>query len=74
MCSNMRSISSTDKPDASGWEHAVRHFLGYHMIRAFDVLNFLEDTGTFPPRILSGSGRSGNLKRFVLLWESRMLA
>lgn len=23
----------------------VKHFLGYHMIKQFDVLNFLEDTG-----------------------------
>ncbi|KAK9904819.1 hypothetical protein WJX75_003114 [Coccomyxa subellipsoidea] len=25
----------------------VKHFLGYHMIKQFDVLNFLEDTGTY---------------------------
>lgn len=25
--------------------HHVRQFLGYHMIKDFDVLNFLEDSG-----------------------------
>ena len=32
-------------PTAAELEHNVRHFLGYYMIKKFDVLNFLEDTG-----------------------------
>lgn len=27
----------------------VRHFLGYHMIKEFEVLDFLEESGSSPP-------------------------
>ena len=39
------SLDRARLPSAAELSQNVRHFLGYYMIKKFDVLNFLEDTG-----------------------------
>jgi hypothetical protein len=39
------SLDRARLPTAVELSQNVRHFLGYYMIKKFDVLNFLEDTG-----------------------------
>ena len=41
----LENVDQASLPTAAVLEHNVRHFLGYYMIKKFDVLNFLEDTG-----------------------------
>ncbi len=41
----MGKIDEAHLPAADKLTQNVKHFLGYYLIKQFDVLNFLEDTG-----------------------------
>ena len=50
----LQDVDQASLPTVAILEHNVRHFLGYYMIKKFDVLNFLEDTGV--GRLCTGLG------------------
>lgn len=48
LCIDKGEVGKIDEahlPASDKLTRNVRHFLGYHLIKQFDVLNFLEDTG-----------------------------
>ncbi|BDA49589.1 hypothetical protein COCOBI_14-2080 [Coccomyxa sp. Obi] len=50
LCVDKEEVGKIDEahlPASDKLTQNVKHFLGYHLIKQFDVLNFLEDTGTY---------------------------
>lgn len=58
-----RTLSASNQPEQNGQLRLpkvagqelcshVKHFLGYHMIKEFEVLDFLEESGDQPSQIV----------------------